>query len=169
MAEDKEPDSTDESNPSPADEPTPESTDEPTNEELAASGERASDDVTDDEPGDDEPGDDEPGDDGADGDEESATAKEKVPAMAGAKSRGPRKKDAPTPKRDGSGTGRSKRTTPVKFVGESVEELRKVVYPTGQQLRSYFIVVLVFVLFIIAFVSLLDLAFGWAILKVFSS
>jgi preprotein translocase subunit SecE len=29
-------------------------------------------------------------------------------------------------------------------------------------------VVLIFVLFIIAFVSVLDLAFGWAILKVFS-
>jgi len=28
--------------------------------------------------------------------------------------------------------------------------------------------VLIFVLFIIAFVSVLDLAFGWAILKVFS-
>ncbi len=59
------------------------------------------------------------------------------------------------------------RTSPVQFINESVDELRKVVYPTGNQLRSYFVVVLVFVLFIIAVVSLLDLAFGWAILRVF--
>jgi preprotein translocase subunit SecE len=61
-----------------------------------------------------------------------------------------------------------KRTGPVTFVKESVGELRKVVYPTGPQLLNYFVVVLIFVLFIIAFVSVLDLAFGWAILKVFS-
>jgi preprotein translocase subunit SecE len=60
------------------------------------------------------------------------------------------------------------RTNPVTFVKESVGELRKVVYPTGQQLANYFVVVLIFVLFIIAIVSVLDLAFGWAILKVFS-
>ena len=60
------------------------------------------------------------------------------------------------------------RTGPVTFVRESIGELQKVVYPTGQQLITYFIVVLVFVLFIIAIVSLLDLAFGKAILAVFS-
>ena len=63
---------------------------------------------------------------------------------------------------------RPRRTGPVTFVRESVGELRKVVYPTGQQLMNYFFVVLVFVLFIIAIVSLLDLAFGAAILKIFS-
>ena len=63
---------------------------------------------------------------------------------------------------------RPPRTGPVTFVRESVGELRKVVYPTGQQLMNYFFVVLVFVLFIIAIVSLLDLAFGAAILKIFS-
>ena len=60
------------------------------------------------------------------------------------------------------------RTGPVKFVRESVGELRKVVYPTGQQLINYFVVVLVFVLFIIAYVSLLDLGLGAAIFKIFS-
>ena len=60
------------------------------------------------------------------------------------------------------------RTTPVKFVRQSVGELRKVVYPTGQQLINYFIVVLVFVLFVIAYVSLLDLGFGAAIFRIFS-
>jgi preprotein translocase subunit SecE len=52
---------------------------------------------------------------------------------------------------------------------EAVSELQKVVYPTGQQLVNYFIVVLVFVLFIIAIVSLLDMAFGKAILAIFGS
>jgi preprotein translocase subunit SecE len=53
-------------------------------------------------------------------------------------------------------------------VKESVGELRKVVYPTGQQLLNYFVVVLVFVLFVIAYVSLLDLGLGWALFRVFS-
>ena len=56
----------------------------------------------------------------------------------------------------------------MKFVRQSIGELRKVVYPTGQQLINYFVVVLVFVLFVIAYVSLLDLGLGWAIFKIFS-
>jgi len=63
---------------------------------------------------------------------------------------------------------KQKRTTPAQFVREAVGELRKVVYPTGSQLANYFVVVLVFVLFIIGIVSLLDLGFGWVIFKVFS-
>lgn len=63
---------------------------------------------------------------------------------------------------------KERRTGPVTFLRESVGELQKVVYPTGQQLLNYFVVVLIFVLFIIAIVSLLDLAFGKAILAVFS-
>ncbi|HNV09852.1 MAG TPA: preprotein translocase subunit SecE [Propionibacteriaceae bacterium] len=58
-----------------------------------------------------------------------------------------------------------KRTTPGEFVGQSVGELRKVIWPTADQLRQYFIVVLIFVLFIMAFVGLLDLLFGWGLLK----
>jgi preprotein translocase subunit SecE len=77
------------------------------------------------------------------------------------------KKGKATPKQHPSARAGG-RTTPVTLVKESVAELRKVVYPTGQQLGNYFVVVLIFVLFIIAIVSLLDLAFGWAILKVFS-
>jgi preprotein translocase subunit SecE len=77
-----------------------------------------------------------------------------------------RKKDKATAKRDGKAPAAT-RTGPVTFVRESVGELRKVVYPTGQQLLNYFVVVLVFVLFVIAIVSLLDLAFGAAILKIF--
>lgn len=77
------------------------------------------------------------------------------------------KKGRATAKRDDSAPTH-KRTGPVTFVKESVGELRKVVYPTGPQLLNYFVVVLIFVLFIIAIVSVLDLAFGWAILKIFS-
>nr|WP_204920419.1 preprotein translocase subunit SecE [Microlunatus panaciterrae] len=83
---------------------------------------------------------------------------------AAAKGRG--KKDKATPKQRQA--ARTQRTGPVKFVNEAIGELRKVVYPTGQQLLNYFVVVLVFVLFIIGIVSLLDLGFGWAILKIFS-
>ena len=75
-------------------------------------------------------------------------------------------KGTPTAKRDVEPT--EKRTTPVAFVQQSVGELRKVVYPTGQQLGNYFVVVLVFVLFIIALVSLLDLGIGKLVFAIFS-
>ena len=75
-------------------------------------------------------------------------------------------KATPTAKRDQ--VAKPARTTPVKFVRQSIGELRKVVYPTGQQLVNYFIVVLVFVLFVIAYVSLLDLGFGAAIFRIFA-
>ena len=58
-----------------------------------------------------------------------------------------------------------RRTGPVEFSRQSAAELRKVIWPTGEQLRQYFIVVLIFVLFIITFVGLLDLFFGWGLLK----
>jgi preprotein translocase subunit SecE len=48
-----------------------------------------------------------------------------------------------------------------------VAELRKVVWPTQQQLVTYFVVVLVFVLVIMTIVSLLDLGFGRLVFKVF--
>jgi preprotein translocase subunit SecE len=85
-------------------------------------------------------------------------------AAKGAPTRTP--KGAVTAKRDQP--EKRERTTPIKFVRQSVGELRKVVYPTGQQLINYFIVVLVFVLFVIAYVSLLDLGFGAAIFRLFS-
>ena len=75
-------------------------------------------------------------------------------------------KGTPTAKRDVQEA--EGRTTPAIFVRQSVGELRKVVYPTGQQLGNYFVVVLVFVLFIIAFVSLLDLGIGKLVFAIFS-
>ena len=82
------------------------------------------------------------------------------------KSAEPAKKDAPTPsRRRARPIGAEKRTTPQEFVGQSVDELKKVVWPTGEQVRQYFLVVLVFVLFIMAFVVALDTGFGALLLK----
>ena len=60
-----------------------------------------------------------------------------------------------------------KRTSPTTFYRQIVAELRKVVWPTQEQLITYFIVVLVFVLAIMTFVSLLDLGLGKLVFKVF--
>jgi preprotein translocase subunit SecE len=54
------------------------------------------------------------------------------------------------------------------FVRQVVAELRKVVWPTRQQLITYTIVVLVFVAAMMAFTSLLDLAFGWVMFEIFA-
>ena len=114
--------------------------------------------------------------DDPDGDAGDGDAKVLEPAGVGAATAGrsksagrpsPTPKGTPTSKRD-QPVKREPRTTPARFVRQSVGELRKVVYPTGEQLIKYFVVVLVFVLFIIAIVSLLDLAFGAAIFKIFS-
>lgn len=70
-----------------------------------------------------------------------------------------------TPKRTTPGEREHVRTTPVQFVREVVAELKKVVWPTWDQLRQYFVVVLIFVLILIAIVFGLDLGFGAAILK----
>ncbi len=61
----------------------------------------------------------------------------------------------------------AKRTGPVTFYRQVVAELRKVVWPTQQQLITYFIVVMVFVIAVAALVSLLDLAFGKAVFAIF--
>ncbi|WP_394274882.1 preprotein translocase subunit SecE [Luteococcus sp.] len=67
--------------------------------------------------------------------------------------------------RSGAAQKGSGRTTPATFVSQSADELRKVIWPTGSQLSQYFVVVLLFVLFIVAYVGLLDPAFGWVVLK----
>ncbi|PIF03100.1 MAG: preprotein translocase subunit SecE [Propionibacterium sp.] len=53
------------------------------------------------------------------------------------------------------------------FTKQSIGELKKVNWPTAEQMRVYFIAVLIFVLFVIAFVSLFDVAFGALLLKIF--
>jgi preprotein translocase subunit SecE len=63
---------------------------------------------------------------------------------------------------------RTERTGPVLFYRQVVAELRKVVWPTQQQLITYFFVVMVFVVFMMALVSGLDLVIGKAVFKLFS-
>lgn len=59
------------------------------------------------------------------------------------------------------------RVGPVTFTKQSVSELKKVKWASAGEVWQYFVVVLVFVIFIVAFVSLLDLLFGSAILRFF--
>ena len=55
---------------------------------------------------------------------------------------------------------KAERTNPVTFYRQVVAELRKVVWPTQEQLVTYFIVVMVFVLMMMAIISALDLGLG---------
>ena len=66
-----------------------------------------------------------------------------------------------------SSTG-DKRTSPATFYRQVVAELRKVVWPTQQQLITYFLVVMVFVIFMMALVSGLDLVIGKAVFWLFN-
>ena len=67
----------------------------------------------------------------------------------------------------GSGDG-EKRTSLVTFYRQVIAELRKVVWPTQEQLVTYFIVVMMFVLVMIAIVSALDLGFGKLVFAIFT-
>ncbi|MEZ5097730.1 MAG: preprotein translocase subunit SecE [Nocardioides sp.] len=53
-----------------------------------------------------------------------------------------------------------RRTGPGTFYRQVVAELRKVVWPTQEQLVTYFFVVMVFVLVMMMLVAALDLGFG---------
>ena len=67
-----------------------------------------------------------------------------------------------------SSSKRGKRTSPAVFYRQVVAELRKVVWPTQEQLITYFMVVMVFVIFMMALISVLDLGFGKLIFAVFA-
>lgn len=69
----------------------------------------------------------------------------------------------PHPLAQGSG-----RTSPITFVRQVIAELRKVVWPTRPMVVSYFFVVLVFVLVMMAIVAGLDFGFGKAMFKIFA-
>ena len=60
------------------------------------------------------------------------------------------------------------RTGPVTFYRQVIAELRKVVWPTRDQLVSYFFVVLVFVVVMIALIAGLDQAFGRLAFTIFT-
>ena len=57
----------------------------------------------------------------------------------------------------------------VRFLREVVAELRKVIWPTRNQLVTYTIVVLVFVSFMVALVWLLDRVFAQGVLYLFGT
>ena len=65
-------------------------------------------------------------------------------------------------------SSQDKRTSPATFYRQVVAELRTVVCPTQEQLITYFIVVLVFVVVVMGIVSLLDLGFGKLAFAVFA-
>jgi preprotein translocase subunit SecE len=64
-----------------------------------------------------------------------------------------------TEKRDKPGPGKRDRTTPALFLRQVMAELRKVIWPTRRELRTYTIVALVFVLVMVVIVTSLDYAF----------
>ncbi len=64
--------------------------------------------------------------------------------------------------------GSGGRTSPITFIRQVVAELRKVVWPTRPMVVSYFFVVLVFVLVMMAIVAGLDFGFGKAMFKIFA-
>ncbi len=60
------------------------------------------------------------------------------------------------------------RANPITFYRQVVAELRKVVWPTQEQLVTYFFVVMIFVIVMMTLVSLLDLGFGKLAFEVFA-
>jgi preprotein translocase subunit SecE len=56
---------------------------------------------------------------------------------------------------------------PTRFVRESVSEMRKVLWPSRNELVTYSIVVIVFVVIMVAIVAGLDFGFARLVLKVF--
>ena len=64
-------------------------------------------------------------------------------------------------KRSGAGRGakREQRTTPALFFRQIAGELRKVIWPTRNQLVTYTVVCVVFVVVMATIVTLLDLGF----------
>ena len=71
-------------------------------------------------------------------------------------------KGAKKPPKDRRGLGRLPR-----LYREVAAEMRKVIWPTRRELVTYTAVVLVFVLFMVAIVSLFDFASSQGVLKVF--
>ncbi|MDE3722347.1 MULTISPECIES: preprotein translocase subunit SecE [Nocardiopsis] len=57
----------------------------------------------------------------------------------------------------------ARRTGPVTFTKQVVGELRKVRWPTRRELVTYTIVVLVFVIMVLSYISLIDWGFGEAV------
>ena len=74
-----------------------------------------------------------------------------------------------TAKRAPRSSSDSGRVGPITFAGQSVDELKKVVWPTWPETVKMFAAVLVFVLIMILIVGILDFAFTWGLLKMLGS
>jgi preprotein translocase subunit SecE len=77
--------------------------------------------------------------------------------------RGPAPERAAKPSRP----AKQDRTGPVRFITEVRDELRKVVWPTRKELVTYTTVALVFILFMVGLVSLLDYGFTRLVFSLF--
>ncbi len=78
--------------------------------------------------------------------------------------------DSKTVPRGGSDpSGRERKGfNPALFYRQVIAELRKVVWPTQDQLITYFIVVMVFVIVMMGIISALDLGFGKLVFAIFA-
>jgi preprotein translocase subunit SecE len=76
-------------------------------------------------------------------------------------------KGHPTRPRDATDTKVALPARLMRFLREVVSELTKVIWPSRRELVVYTGVVLVFVSFMVAFVALLDMGLGKAVLSVF--
>jgi preprotein translocase subunit SecE len=61
----------------------------------------------------------------------------------------------------------SRGSGPTRFVRESVSELRKVLWPSRNELVTYAIVVIVFMVIMVAIVAGLDVGFAKLVLQIF--
>jgi preprotein translocase subunit SecE len=77
------------------------------------------------------------------------------------------KKGRPTKTRDGQEKRPSLIGRFFRYLREVISELRKVIWPTRKQLVTYTGVVLVFVVFMVALVWVLDFGFGAAVFELF--
>ncbi|UOX86653.1 preprotein translocase subunit SecE [Amycolatopsis sp. FBCC-B4732] len=89
------------------------------------------------------------------------------PAGKSGEKSAPDAKGAPTPKRDQKAKKASVFARLVRFIREVWAELRKVIWPNRKQMVTYTAVVLVFVVFMVALVSVLDFAFKKGIGAIF--
>ncbi|MGH3696403.1 MAG: preprotein translocase subunit SecE [Pseudonocardiaceae bacterium] len=76
-------------------------------------------------------------------------------------------KDQPTRARGAADTKVAAPARLMRFLREVVSELTKVIWPSRRELVVYTAVVLVFVSFMVAFVSLMDMGLGKVVLSVF--
>lgn len=100
------------------------------------------------------------------GTERPRTAADRRGRRAAASSGG---KGGPTAVQDNRPSKGSLPSRVVRYLREVIGELRKVIWPTRQQLVRYTIVVLIFVSFMIALVALMDYVFGQGVRFLFGT